>query len=114
MFSNKTDEILKERINELKEERDYLRKRVESLESALLSIRAPDAYKDMKADEAEAKYPTDPEAMKKLDKMNKAREIMMAEIEKPLWESPEQMEEMLLSSTTFDHPPLNPDEKDYS
>lgn len=89
--------LLKERIEELKDERNNLRVRLDKAFDALVAKEAPAAYADNKADESEiAKTPEEIEKEERLRKIAKTNAQLLNEIEQPLFTDVDDMQAILI------------------
>ncbi len=90
-------EYLKEEVGTLRREKDDIQKQMFILQDGILNIKAPEAYRDMRADEGG--YPEESDEDIETRKNNGrmlARHLQ--NIESPVFKSVEDMEEALLGS----------------
>ena len=97
--------FLREQLEDAREERNEYRLQVDKLQDALINIRAPDAYRDMKADElAPEEYITDV-ARSRQQQLQEATGRIMRQIEEPLFVDGNDLDDLLMTALNRDSVP---------
>ena len=90
-----TIETLKETVESLKEDKKDLQKQVFKLQDGLMSVRAPEAYRDYRFDAAELDEPADPEAVNRRKIFAETERNHLVNMESNLFEDAGEMIEMI-------------------
>lgn len=94
------DELLNQKSTEV----DYLRKRMETLQDAIIAIEHPTAYRQLKDDQFAAQAdlnaePVDPEKRKEIENVRKINQDWINGLEDPLFRDADDMMSMLSRRT---------------
>jgi hypothetical protein len=96
-FLNRENDLLRQQVADLKEEKKELARRLDNMSNALIARQSPDAYQDMKAEEYDAEHADryDDEHRKKLIK---AGQTLLDATENPLFKDADDMQAMILGN----------------
>ena len=103
IFSEAKVQMLEARVESLQGDKDTLNNQVLQLQGALMSVNAPDAYHDMRAEKDEAgRPPLDKEEIEKRKIMAEYLNEYLNNLEKPLLQSKDDLEDLISSGLMRD------------
>ena len=103
IFSEAKVQMLEARVESLQGDKDTLNTQVLKLQEALMSVNAPDAYHDMRAEKDEAgRPPIDEKEVEKRKIMSEYMTEYLNSLDKPLFQSKDDLEDLISSGLMRD------------